>query len=308
MTNGIDIGIIGLGKMGRNHLRVYSEMKSIDKIYIYDINKEVRVKNLLNEYPLILSESVESMLKKVDAVSICTPTSTHFKLINEANNSNVNWLVEKPIASSFKESQEILRTNNDGLVTGVGHIERFNPVVKEIKNLIKNPKYIEIKRYNPTSTRIKDTDVVSDLMIHDIDIIWNYLINESNYDLKSFFNNDICITTAKFDECIASLSASRIACKKVRTIYVDDEDFSIEGDFMNQEIYIYRRPQKYAVNDSRYVQENIIEKVLVNKVEPLREELKTFVNCVKEGTKFPVTIEQAVSNLRIVEQIKGGEI
>jgi len=307
--NSINVGIIGVGTMGRNHLRIYSEMKDVDKIYIYDINKEVRAKNLLNEYPLVLSESFESMLKKVDAVSICTPTSTHLKIIKEASDKNINWLVEKPIVSSFKECQEILRANNNNLVTGVGHIERFNPIVKEIKNLIKNPRYIEIRRFNPTSTRITDSDVVTDLMIHDIDLIWNSFVSESNYDLNSFYNEDLCTVILQFDKCIASLSASRVACKKVRTVHIDDEDFSIEGDFMNQEIYIYRRPQKYDINNSRYIQENVIEKVIVNKVEPLKEELKTFVKCVKGGTQFPVTVDQGVSNLRIVEEIRwGGEI
>ncbi|MCK5109021.1 MAG: gfo/Idh/MocA family oxidoreductase, partial [Methanosarcinales archaeon] len=108
----------------------------------------------------------------------------------------------------------------------------------------------------------------------------------------------------KFNSSIVFLSASRKASKKIRTIYIEEEDMSIEGDFMNQEIYVYRKPGKYQVKDERYVQENIIEKVLVNKVEPLKEELKTFVDCVNGGKEFPITPVQALDNLRICEEIQ----
>ena len=87
-------------------------------------------------------------------------------------------------------------------------------------------------------------------------------------------------------------------------MYIEDEDFTIEGDFMAQDIYIYRKPEKYSMENERYMQENIIEKVLVNKVEPLKVELKTFVDCVIKGKEFPVTPEQALKNLRVCEEIK----
>ena len=148
---------------------------------------------------------------------------------------------------------------------------------------------------------------MSDLMIRDIDLVWNHFMNLGiGYEMHSFWDTDLCKVIARFGNCAVSLSASRIGCKKIRSIYVEDDEFSIEGDFMNQDVYIYRKPQKYREIDSRYVQENIIEKVLVNKVEPLKEELKLFVECVKEGKQFPITAEQAVLNLRIVEEIKNG--
>jgi len=119
----------------------------------------------------------------------------------------------------------------------------------------------------------------------------------------AFGDNDVCCVIANFSGCIISLSSSRVACKKIRSIYVEDEGFSIEGNFMNQDVYIYRKPRKYEVINFKYTQENIVEKVLVNKVEPLKVELKTFVDCVRGGDEFPVTIEQAILNLKIVEEI-----
>ncbi|NQE52244.1 UDP-N-acetylglucosamine 3-dehydrogenase, partial [ANME-1 cluster archaeon GoMg3.2] len=221
----------------------------------------------------------------------------------------ISCLIEKPISLTLEEGEKLLEEIKitDDLVVGVGHIERFNPIVGEIKKLITSPRYIEIRRHNPVSLRITDADVVSDLMIHDIDLVWNLFMNSGiGYEMHSLWDTDLCKVIARFGTCAVSLSASRIGCKKIRSIYVEDDEFSIEGDFMNQDVYIYRKPQKYREINSRYVQENIIEKVLVNKVEPLKEELKLFVECAKEGKQFPITAEQAVLNLRIVEEIKNG--
>jgi predicted dehydrogenase len=198
------------------------------------------------------------------------------------------------------------------LIAAVGHIERFNPIVGEIKKIINNPLYVEIRRQNPASSRITDSTIVEDLMIHDIDIVFNVLFrslqvtepHHEDYVLYSAGNNDLCTALIKLDSSIVSLSASRKASKKIRSVYIEEEDFTIEGDFMNQEIYVYRKPEKYGIDDDRYTQENIIEKVLVNNVEPLKEELKCFINCVDKGEKFTITPLQALNNLSVCEAIR----
>ena len=301
----MDVGVIGVGTMGRNHVRVYSELKDVDNVYIYDVNRDA-TKSMREQYgdSIIVNKSIDSMLEKIDMVSICAPTKYHFEIAMKAVEKGIHCLIEKPIGLTSKEGEKLLKNIPEDLVIGVGHIERFNPIVGEIKKLIKSPRYVEIRRHNPASSRITDADVVSDLMIHDIDLVWNYFMNGISYELDSFWDEDICTAIARFGSCAVSLSASRIGCKKIRSIYIEDEEFSIDGDFMNQDVYIFRKPQKYRENNSRYVQENIIEKVLVNKVEPLKEELKSFVKCVQDGEQFPVTAEQAILNLRIVDEIK----
>lgn len=304
----MDVGVIGIGTMGRNHVRVYSELKDVGKVYIYDVNGDAatRMREQHGE-GVIVCDSMDSLIGKVDAVSICAPTKYHFEIAKKTVENGISCLIEKPISLTLEEGEQLLEEIKitDDLVVGVGHIERFNPIVGEIKKLLTSPRYIEIRRHNPVSLRITDADVVSDLMIHDIDLVWNLFMNlDIGYEMHSFWDTDLCKVIARFGNCAVSLSASRIGCKKIRSIYVEDDEFSIEGDFMNQDVYIYRKPQKYREIDSRYVQENIIEKVLVNKVEPLKEELKLFVECVKEGKQFPITAEQAVLNLRIVEEIK----
>lgn len=139
-------------------------------------------------------------------------------------------------------------------------------------------------------------------MIHDIDLIWNCFFEGcKDYEVYSAGDRDVHKKVARFNGCLASISASRIACKKIRTIHVEEDEFTIDGDFMAQELYIHSKPERYGEVNTRYAQENIIEKVLINRVEPLKEELKTFLDCVMKGKSFPVTPEQAVLNLRIAE-------
>ena len=298
----MDIGVIGTGNMGRNHVRIYSEMRDAEAVYVYDPDEKA-AKKMSDSFGTVTCDSIESLLKKVDAVSICVPTKYHFDVAKRVIEGKVSCLIEKPIASDSKEGERLLKIIPDYLVVGVGHIERFNPIVGEIKNLIKNPRYIEIRRHNPASSRITDTGVVIDLMIHDIDLIWNYFFSgKQSSDLYSLGDNDLHKMITKFDDCVVSLSASRIACRKMRTIHVEEGGITIDGDFMNQELYIYRKPEKYEVENTRYAQENIIEKVQVNKVEPLKVELKTFIDCVKAERQFPITPEQAILNLKIAEQ------
>lgn len=301
----MNVGVIGTGTMGKNHARIYSELKGIEETYVFDANKANA--NEIKDFGAIACDSMEELLDNVDAVSICIPTKYHFQVAKEVIEKDIHCLIEKPIAQSVDEADklvDLLKTKS--LIAGVGHIERFNPIVTEIGKIIKNPFFIEMRRHNPASSRITDASVIEDLMIHDIDILFNVLFAKKNYTMHSAGNFDVCKAMVTFNGSVASLSASRKASKKIRTIYIEEEDFTIEGDFMTQEIYTYNKPEKYGMENDKYTQENIIEKVLVNKVEPLKVELKTFIDCVKKNSEFPITPEQALNNLRICEEIKKG--
>ena len=115
-------------------------------------------------------------------------------------------------------------------------------------------------------------------------------------------DSDTCNSNMRFNNSIVLLSSSRKSSKKIRSIYIDEEDFNIEGDFINQEITINRKPT-FNLTNQKFTQENLIEKVLVNKKEPLVEELKTFINCVKTHTQFPVTLKDGIRNLKLCEDI-----
>ncbi len=296
------VGVIGTGTMGKNHIRIYSELKEIEEVYAFDVDREKT--EILQGYDITVCNTQEELLRHVDAVSICVPTRYHFEVAKSVVENDVHCLIEKPITLTVAEGKELLNLLKDrSLIVGVGHIERFNPIVREIERIIRNPLYVEISRHNPTSARITDSSIVEDLMIHDIDIVFNVLFS-GECKLHAAGNNDLCTALIEFGSSIVSLSASRKSSKKIRTIYIEEEEFTVEGDFMNQEIYVYRKPGRYGIEDERYTQENIIEKVLVNKVEPLKEELKTFIACVNKGEEFPITPVQALNNLRICEEIR----
>ncbi len=301
----MDAGVIGVGVMGRNHVRVYSELKGIDQVYVFDsvVENAKKVKDLA-----AICNSFAELVKKSEVISICVPTKYHYQIAKQVIDEGANFLIEKPIALNVEEGKELLKLiNKEELTAGVGHIERFNPIVEEIMKIISRPAYVEIKRHNPTSGRITDASVVEDLMIHDIDIVFNVLFKGDNdYSIYSAGNRNICKTVIVFEGSVVALSASRMGSKKFRTLYTEDEELTTEGDFMAQEVFVYRKPKKYEKENERYIQENIIEKVLVNKVEPLKVELKTFVDCVRSGKEFPVTPEQALLNLEICREIIRG--
>ncbi len=321
----MDVGIIGIGMMGKNHVRVYSELKSVKDVVVFDTNTAY-AKEFARNNDVHLAGSLKELCAHVEAVSICVPTKYHYQTAEAAlGNSNshtpspgdaallhniatgaahrgIHILIEKPICSTSKEAEKLQSLMSPDLVVGVGHIERFNPIIDEIARISTKPLYVEIKRHNPSSARINDSTVVEDLMIHDIDIAVHKLFN-SDYRLRCAGNKDICGALFKFNSTPVYISASRKSSKKMRTILIEEEDVTIEGDFMNQEIFIHRKPDQYILENERYVQENIIEKVLVNKVEPLKVELSAFLNCITSDQEFPVTPAQATENLRICEQI-----
>lgn len=288
--------------MGRNHARVYSELKAVDSLYLYDLNQKA-ARDLAGTFGATASPTVESLLECVDAVSICVPTPYHFSIAETVLDAGVPLLVEKPICATAEEARRLIEKIPEGLVAGVGHIERFNPIVPEIKKIVRDPLYVEMKRHNPASSRVSGSSVVEDLMIHDVDIMRNVLLPDGTYRLAGSGNSDVCSALFSFGGTTVYLSASRKSSKKIRMIYIEEEEFTIEGDFMAQEIYIHRKPGQYSVENERYVQENIIEKVLVNKQEPLKLELSTFLDCVAQRREFPVSPAQALLNMEICEDV-----
>jgi len=290
------VGVIGTGVMGKNHIRVYLEMKGVDEVYTYDVNGEA--------IPGVTKvDTLNDMLTKVDAVSVCVPTIHHYKVVSQVIVANVDLLVEKPLCATVNEAINL--PGKKDLIVGVGHIERFNPVITEINRIVKTPIYVEINRHNPTSKRVTDVSVVEDLMIHDIDILQHVLF-DSIPTISAVGTSDVVGALCKFGDTPAYLSASRKASKKVRRIYVEEEELTIEGDLMSQEVYVYYKPEDYGFADKRYIQENIVEKITIGKLEPLKIELQTFLQCVRTRVPFPVSVDQATKNLMICENIVRG--
>ncbi len=303
------IGIIGTGTMGRNHTRIYSQMKGIEEVYVFDLEKSAANK-VADEFGVQASSSLDSLLDEANAVSICVPTKFHFETASKIIEAGKHCLVEKPVALNIEEGRKLAEmTEGKDIVVGVGHIERFNPIIHEIKKIMEDPKYLEIKRHNPASNRITDADIISDLMIHDIDIVWNFLMEGRGYKLSGASGVestllDLVSALVRFDNTVVSISASRLASNKIRSIIVEEENQTIVGNYMSQEVYIYRKPQRREARNANYMQENLVEKVMVSKVEPLRLELSSFFNAAKGRKDFEVTVQGATRALEIADQIR----
>jgi predicted dehydrogenase len=300
----MDVGVIGVGAMGKNHVRVYSELKAVENLYLFDLNPKAAVE-LGKKFGAHVASSMDELLSAVDAADICVPTQYHYGVAKEVIDRNIPVLIEKPICLTSSEAEALVQSIPEDLVVGVGHIERFNAIFPELAQIVKHPLYVEINRHNPASSRVTGSTVVEDLMIHDIDLIFN-LIYTTSWSVRSSGNHDVASALFTINNTPVYLSASRKASKKVRTIYIEEEYFTVEGDFMNQEIYIHRKPGRISLEDARYTQDSIIEKVLVNQTEPLKRELLTFLECAKSGKKFPITPHQALFNLKVCEKILGG--
>ncbi|UUX91804.1 Gfo/Idh/MocA family protein [Methanoplanus endosymbiosus] len=369
----MDVGVIGAGAMGRNHARVYSELKKVDSLYIYDTDEKA-AGEVASKNEGIATSSLDELLGKVDAVSLCVPTPYHFDVAKEIFSADVGTdvLIEKPICHNSEAARELIslipghgnsdgddsicgnyyrNSDNDdcsindtgnlrGPVVGVGHIERFNPIIKEIKEIIRDPLYVEIKRHNPASARVTGSSVVEDLMIHDIDIVLHSLFGQPDR-IEAFGTFDVCSLMMQYDSghnlqsaqvggmqsmqgirggmqgvheqddaytyplhnTPVYLSASRKSSRKIRTIHIEEEEFTLQGDFMTQELYIYWKPENYQIEAERYYQENIIEKVMVGKIEPLKTELSLFLECSEKRKPFPVTPEEGLGNLLFAEKV-----
>ena len=301
----MDAGVIGTGTMGKNHVRVYSELKEVGTTYVYDLNTKA-AEEVAAATGAEVCQSMEEFLRKAECISVCVPTPYHFATAREVIAAGVHALIEKPLCITVRECEELNRLIPEGLAVGVGHIERFNPVVTEVARVVRDPLYVSFHRHNPASARVSGSTVVEDLMIHDIDVAFNVLFPGGEYTLSASGTGDVAAALAAFGRTPVYLSASRKASKKVRSLYIEEEDRTIEGDFMTQEVYVYRKPEVYGQENGLYRQENIIEKLLVNKVEPLKIELATFLRAAREGKPFPVTTEQGLANVRVCEAISRG--
>jgi len=304
----MNIGVIGTGAMGKNHIRIYNELKSVNSVYIYDIDKRA-AQDIEKDYDglgdVYACDSINTLIDNIDAISICVPTQFHKStaMMILSINEHIPMLIEKPICASTRDSIELVKEIPTDLICGIGHVERFNPIIPELNKIIVDPLYVEFKRHNPSSSRMMGTDVIEDLMIHDIDIM-RYLFGAEPSSIYGVGNRDIFDATITIGKMPVHLSASRKSSKKIRSIYIEMEEFTVDADYMSQEITIYSKPDRYNFDNERYTQENVVEKVMVTKKEPLKEELKTFIDCIAYNQFFPVSLNDGANAMLICEELK----
>lgn len=308
----LKIGVIGTGHMGQNHVRNLATEKKFDLVGIFDINIS-QAKNVAEKYETIVFDDVDELLDSIEAVVIAVPSSLHKEIALKAATHGVHALVEKPLATAIADAEAIVEAFKEKkLKLTIGHIERFNPVFKELQKLIqgKDIFYIEACRYSPFSGsgRITDTSVVEDLMIHDIDLVCSLM---NGHPVTSIHGRGKAVLSGQTDfaTCLldwgglacATVNASRIAQNKERVIKVHASDSYFEADLLTKTLSIAKSTNITIdiTKDNFYKQDSVIQRVYVPIEEPLRAELLSFYDAVVNDTPIVVTGEMGIEALKI---------
>lgn len=287
MTKKPRVAVIGVGYLGRFHALIYSRMAAVDLVGVVDTDAG-RAAAVAGEAGCSVVSDPSELLGCVDAVSVVVPTTAHLALAAPFLKNGIHVLLEKPIAATREEGAEIVRlAQAAGVVLQVGHLERFNAGVMALAERIRAPRYVEAQRMGGFTERATDVDVVSDLMIHDIDIILSLMGSEPTAISAvgtSVLTDHVDIANARLEfanGAVANVVASRVSEGTTRRIRVFQERMYLALDFVAQTIDVaYPREVPGAARP-----EIVRERIQVEPVKPLDRELAAFVDCVRTGAK-----------------------
>ncbi len=305
-------GVVGVGQMGQYHVGIYSELHDIELVGVADTDRQ-RGAYIAGKYDIPLYTDYHDLLSKVDVVSIAVPTSLHYSIAKAFLEAGVHVLLEKPIAHTLEEATELFRiADTHRVALHIGHVERFNGAIQELKNIVHEPWFIESRRLGPFVPRIKEDGVILDVMIHDIDIILNlvespitrlYALGKSiNSEREDLANVQICFQNG----CIANILASRATEVKIRTMAITQRDAYIILDYTDQDIRVHRQASSEHVvtrGALRYRQESLIERIFVHKENPLTLEIQHLLDCVSRRATRVVSVEKELRSLQVALQI-----
>ena len=301
MSQRVKVGVAGVGHMGKEHARIYSELQEVELVGVHDSNPDT-ARKIAAKCKTRAFGSLEEMVDAVDAASIVTPTSTHLAIAEPFLKRGKHVLVEKPIAMDTEEARKLVDlAEKHGAKLAVGHVERFNPVLVALEDRLGRPRFIEAHRLSPYPGRSTDIGVVMDLMIHDLEIILHLVRSPvTSVDAVGIpvlsKGEDIANARIRFaNGCVANLTTSRISPEKLRKIRVFQDDAYLSLDYMKQEGEIYKRLDGKITRD----------KIPVMKGEPLKNQLAEFVMNVRENTDPRVAGAHGFEALKLASQICG---
>jgi predicted dehydrogenase len=295
----VKVGVVGVGYLGQHHARIYSEIEGAELVGLADISRE-QAEAIAQKYHCEAMYDYRDMLGMVDALSIVTPTTTHYPIALDCLHAGKDILIEKPITVTVKEADHLIReSEHSGCIIQVGHLERYNPAVLAAADLIQKPVFIESERLSPFLGRGTDVDVTLDLMIHDIDIMLS-LIGKPVKEIRAVGSKvlsdklDVAKAWIEFaNGCTALATVSRLSPDKQRRLKVSQEDSYIVVDYQSLEIKRYAKDEKGITVDI----------LTPEKKEPLTEELKDFIRCVKERKRPLVSAAEGRNALKVVMEI-----
>jgi predicted dehydrogenase len=285
----IRIAVIGVGHLGQHHARLLASMDDVELVGICDTNR-LRAEEIAAKHGGRVVDDSRDLVSRVDAVTVAVPTVSHLEVALPFLNAGVATLVEKPIAPSVEDANRLIdAAQRGGALLATGHTERFNPAVAKALPLISEPRFIEIHRLGTFPERSLDIDVIFDLMIHDLDLLLTVVKSEVT-QIEAVGVNvltpkaDIANARLRFASgCIANLTASRISRERVRKARFFQNDAYVSIDYAAQELEVFRLVKG---NGRPVIQGG---KIAVDNEEPLRRELKDFIDAVRTGRQPGVT-------------------
>jgi predicted dehydrogenase len=323
MSEKIKIGVIGTGHLGSIHTKLWKTHKEIELVGIYDNDTE-KAKEVANENDCKIFDSIEQTLNECDAVTIATPTSTHFEVAIESLKHNVHCFIEKPITENYNEAVKLIeKAKEKNVLIQVGHVERFNSALASLKKYNLQPMFIEAHRLAQFKPRATDVSVIHDLMIHDIDIML-WLVGSKVIKIDA---NGVAILTEKPDianaritfenGAVANLTASRISAKPMRKMRIFQKQAYISIDFGNQDVEVFRilsDDDPNAANAIPATMLGLLDKALHNKRivyekpevkqgNAIFDEQKAFLEAINKKAPVAVSAHEAAEALRIAELI-----
>ena len=311
----VKVGVIGIGNMGWHHARVLSLLKDADLVGVADPDTQ-RGALATEQFGCRWFSDYRSMLEEVEAVCIAVPTLLHHSVGLACLEAGSHVLIEKPIAASQEEAAALIdAASRVGRLLQVGHIERFNPAFRELTKVVANEEVVvlEARRHSPHADRANDVSVVLDLMIHDLDLVLE-LASSSVVQLAAAGGRssegpiDYVNATLGFENgVVASLTASKMSHRKIRTLSAHCRASLVETDFLNHNLHIHRRAHEWYSADHGellYRNDGFIEEVSTTSIEPLYAELEHFLQCVRGRETPAVDGQQASRALRLADLIE----
>lgn len=284
------VGVIGVGHLGRHHARIYAELETCQLVGVVDIDW-IRAREIAQIHKVRAYQNYQDLFGQVDAVSIVVPTLEHYRIARDCLEAGIHVLIEKPMTRTLQEANELIDlATTKNLILQVGHLERFNPAVQVLHQMVKDPKFIESYRISHFPDRSTDVDVIMDLMIHDIDIILSLVPSPVKHIQAVGIpvltpNIDMANVRVQFESgCVANMTASRVSLKQERKLRVFQKERYLSLDYQAQELILaeLKYPEALSTLDKLTPDrpEIAVRKVEITKGEPLRMELESFVGCI----------------------------
>jgi predicted dehydrogenase len=320
------VGVVGCGSFGRNHARVYRDLhqdaaRSVEFVGIADCDSN-RAEAIAGEFGTQAFSTPEELIAAgVQAVSIAVPTVSHLEVARKLMQSGVDVLIEKPLAASVAEADELMAlAEKHGRVAQAGHLERFNPAVRATLPLLRQPMFFEVHRLSVFTPRSLDVDVILDLMIHDLDVVLSF----ANSPVKEIRAVGLPILSKKVDianvrmefesGCVANFTASRVSTERIRKLRFFQPHQYISLDYSRQDVLVLTvddsgvaPPEADPFNPASVTASAFPGitpfKPKVEQQEPLRAELTSFLRSVRERSAPEVTLDDGRRALAAATQI-----